>query len=114
MPSQENGVKRRRKELWTISGYLWLGEGPGALQFSSFFGERLVWFNLRKKHKKEHVWQCGPVGPLCNIANSLYCEAFSKGKFGSFLVAMDACFRDKLQEQGIEVPENIPRIIPED
>eukprot|EP00983_Pelagomonas_calceolata_P044659 1139400-Pelagomonas_calceolata.AAC.2 len=47
-----------------------------------------------------------------NTALSLYCEALSKGAHGSFLVAMDACCTGKLQEQGIEVPENISRDIP--
>eukprot|EP00983_Pelagomonas_calceolata_P071949 1151459-Pelagomonas_calceolata.AAC.2 len=46
-------------------------------------------------------------------ALKLCSEALSNGEQGSFLVAMDACCRKKLQEQGIEVPENISRIIPE-
>eukprot|EP00983_Pelagomonas_calceolata_P027966 876901-Pelagomonas_calceolata.AAC.1 len=48
-----------------------------------------------------------------NTALSLSCEALSKGEHGSFLVAMDACCRENLQEQGIEVPENISRDIPD-
>eukprot|EP00983_Pelagomonas_calceolata_P025348 795180-Pelagomonas_calceolata.AAC.3 len=44
-----------------------------------------------------------------NTALSLCCEAPRKGEYGSFLVAMDACWRGKLQEQGNEVPENIFR-----
>eukprot|EP00967_Tisochrysis_lutea_P137376 scaffold246435_cov17-Tisochrysis_lutea.AAC.1 len=43
----------------------------------------------------------------------LCCEALSKCGYGSFLAAMDACFRDELQEQGIEVLGNISRGIPD-
>eukprot|EP00983_Pelagomonas_calceolata_P001912 64195-Pelagomonas_calceolata.AAC.1 len=48
-----------------------------------------------------------------NTALSLCREALSKGAHGSFLVAMDACCREKLQEQGIKVTENISRDIPD-
>eukprot|EP00983_Pelagomonas_calceolata_P006269 207645-Pelagomonas_calceolata.AAC.1 len=50
-----------------------------------------------------------------NTALSLCCEALSKGADGSFLVGMDACYccRERLQEQGIEVPEIITRDIPD-
>eukprot|EP00983_Pelagomonas_calceolata_P013931 446167-Pelagomonas_calceolata.AAC.1 len=47
-----------------------------------------------------------------NTALSLFCKALSKGAHGSFPVAMEACCRKKLQEQGIEVPENVSRDIP--
>eukprot|EP00983_Pelagomonas_calceolata_P028903 906754-Pelagomonas_calceolata.AAC.1 len=57
------------------------------------------------------------INRLCllghNTALSLCCEALSKGAHDSFLVAMDACCREKLQEKGIEVPENISRDIPD-
>eukprot|EP00983_Pelagomonas_calceolata_P094951 1157942-Pelagomonas_calceolata.AAC.2 len=40
-------------------------------------------------------------------------KALSKGRYGSSLVGMDACRNERLLEQGIEVPENISRAIPD-
>eukprot|EP00983_Pelagomonas_calceolata_P034466 1079756-Pelagomonas_calceolata.AAC.1 len=37
----------------------------------------------------------------------------SKGRFGSSLIGMDACRHERLLEQGIEVPENNSRTIPD-
>eukprot|EP00983_Pelagomonas_calceolata_P006427 211232-Pelagomonas_calceolata.AAC.1 len=39
-------------------------------------------------------------------------KALSKGRFGSSLIGMDACRNERLLDQGIQVPENIPRAIP--
>eukprot|EP00983_Pelagomonas_calceolata_P032888 1030041-Pelagomonas_calceolata.AAC.1 len=35
------------------------------------------------------------------------------GRFGSFLIGVDACRKEKLLDQGIQVPENISRAIPD-
>eukprot|EP00983_Pelagomonas_calceolata_P009283 299810-Pelagomonas_calceolata.AAC.1 len=48
-----------------------------------------------------------------NTALSLCWKALSKGAHGSFLVAMDAYCREKLQEQGIGVFENVSKDIPD-
>eukprot|EP00983_Pelagomonas_calceolata_P032895 1030309-Pelagomonas_calceolata.AAC.1 len=46
-------------------------------------------------------------------ALSLCVEALSKGRFGSSLIGMDACRNKILLDQGIQVPENISRAIPD-
>eukprot|EP00983_Pelagomonas_calceolata_P067629 1149543-Pelagomonas_calceolata.AAC.4 len=40
-------------------------------------------------------------------------KALSKGRYGSSLIGMDACQNEKLLKQGIQVPENISRAIPD-
>eukprot|EP00983_Pelagomonas_calceolata_P123750 1161041-Pelagomonas_calceolata.AAC.1 len=46
-------------------------------------------------------------------ALSLCVKAFSKGRRGSSFVGMDGCSNKRLLDQGIEVPENITRDIPD-
>ena len=48
-----------------------------------------------------------------HTAVSLCGKAISKGRFGSSIIAMDACASDKLLEQDMEVPEDITRAIPD-
>mgnify|MGYP006296909187 CR=1 FL=1 len=48
-----------------------------------------------------------------NAALSLCVEALSKGRYGSSLISMDGCNHDRLLDQGIQVPENISRAIPD-
>eukprot|EP00983_Pelagomonas_calceolata_P004187 136490-Pelagomonas_calceolata.AAC.1 len=40
-------------------------------------------------------------------------KALSKGRYGSSLIGMDACTNERLFQQGIQVPENISRTIPD-
>eukprot|EP00983_Pelagomonas_calceolata_P029693 930131-Pelagomonas_calceolata.AAC.1 len=40
-------------------------------------------------------------------------KALSKGRYGSSLIGMDACRNERLFQQGIQVPENISRTIPD-
>eukprot|EP00983_Pelagomonas_calceolata_P015482 490832-Pelagomonas_calceolata.AAC.1 len=40
-------------------------------------------------------------------------KALSKGRYGSSLIGMDACRNERLLDQGIQVPENISRAIPD-
>eukprot|EP00983_Pelagomonas_calceolata_P118399 1160501-Pelagomonas_calceolata.AAC.14 len=40
-------------------------------------------------------------------------KALSKGRYGSSLIGMDACCKERLLEQGIEVPKNVFRTVPD-
>eukprot|EP00983_Pelagomonas_calceolata_P034237 1072506-Pelagomonas_calceolata.AAC.1 len=40
-------------------------------------------------------------------------KAVSNGRYGWSLIGMDACRKERLLEQGIEVPEKKPRTIPD-
>eukprot|EP00983_Pelagomonas_calceolata_P066457 1149052-Pelagomonas_calceolata.AAC.3 len=40
-------------------------------------------------------------------------KALSKGRYGSTHIGMNACRKEKHQEQDIEVPENVFRTLPE-
>eukprot|EP00983_Pelagomonas_calceolata_P024699 777881-Pelagomonas_calceolata.AAC.3 len=40
-------------------------------------------------------------------------KALRKGRYGSFLMCMDACQNERFLEQGIEVPEDISPAIPD-
>eukprot|EP00983_Pelagomonas_calceolata_P014727 467747-Pelagomonas_calceolata.AAC.1 len=43
----------------------------------------------------------------------IFCvKALSKGRFGSYLIGMDACRNERLLDQGAQVPGNISRAIP--
>eukprot|EP00983_Pelagomonas_calceolata_P035339 1105361-Pelagomonas_calceolata.AAC.1 len=44
-------------------------------------------------------------------AHSLCVKALSKGRYGSSLFGMDGCSKERLLDQGIQVPENISRAI---
>eukprot|EP00983_Pelagomonas_calceolata_P011174 360032-Pelagomonas_calceolata.AAC.1 len=46
-------------------------------------------------------------------ALSLCVKALSKGQFGSSLIGMDGCSKEGFLIQGIQVPENISRAIPD-
>eukprot|EP00983_Pelagomonas_calceolata_P033979 1064374-Pelagomonas_calceolata.AAC.1 len=46
-------------------------------------------------------------------ALSLCVKALSRGRFGSSLIGMDACRKERLLDQGIQVPEIISRAIPD-
>jgi hypothetical protein len=48
-----------------------------------------------------------------NAALSLCVKALSKGRYGSSLIGMDGCSNEKLLDQGLQVPENISRAIPD-
>ena len=48
-----------------------------------------------------------------HAALTLNIEALSKGCFGSSLISMDGCSHDRLLDQGIQVPENTSRAIPD-
>eukprot|EP00983_Pelagomonas_calceolata_P006118 203493-Pelagomonas_calceolata.AAC.1 len=40
-------------------------------------------------------------------------KPLSKGRYGSFLIGLDACQNGRLLKQGMKVPENISRAIPD-
>eukprot|EP00983_Pelagomonas_calceolata_P029676 929561-Pelagomonas_calceolata.AAC.1 len=46
-------------------------------------------------------------------ALSLSGKALSKGRYGSSLIGMDGCRIERLLDQGIQVPENISRALPD-
>eukprot|EP00983_Pelagomonas_calceolata_P057453 1145070-Pelagomonas_calceolata.AAC.1 len=46
-------------------------------------------------------------------ALSLCVKALSKGRYGTSLIGMDGCRNVRLLDQGIQVPENISRAIPD-
>eukprot|EP00983_Pelagomonas_calceolata_P098804 1158389-Pelagomonas_calceolata.AAC.7 len=46
-------------------------------------------------------------------ALSLCVKALSKGRCGSYLIGMDGCSNERLLDQGIHVPGNISRPIPD-
>eukprot|EP00983_Pelagomonas_calceolata_P021270 666519-Pelagomonas_calceolata.AAC.1 len=48
-----------------------------------------------------------------NEALRLCVKALSKGRYGSSLIGMDGCSDERLLDQGIHVPENISRAIPD-
>eukprot|EP00983_Pelagomonas_calceolata_P074737 1152675-Pelagomonas_calceolata.AAC.1 len=48
-----------------------------------------------------------------HVGLSLCVEVLSKGSFGSSLFGMDACRDERLLDQGIQVPENFSRAIPD-
>eukprot|EP00983_Pelagomonas_calceolata_P044418 1139288-Pelagomonas_calceolata.AAC.1 len=48
-----------------------------------------------------------------HVGLSFCVKALSKGRFGSSLIGMDACRNLRFLDQGIQVPENISRAIPD-
>eukprot|EP00983_Pelagomonas_calceolata_P019711 621850-Pelagomonas_calceolata.AAC.1 len=50
--------------------------------------------------------------PNCQLAHKEV-KALSRGRFGSSLTGMDACRNGRLLDQGIQVPENISRAVPD-
>eukprot|EP00983_Pelagomonas_calceolata_P012481 400435-Pelagomonas_calceolata.AAC.1 len=48
-----------------------------------------------------------------HVGLSVFVKALSKGRFVSSLIGMDACCNERLLDQGIQVPKNISRAIPD-
>eukprot|EP00983_Pelagomonas_calceolata_P016146 511004-Pelagomonas_calceolata.AAC.1 len=48
-----------------------------------------------------------------HVGLSFCVKALGKGRFGSSLFGMDACRNERLLDQGVQVPENISRAIPD-
>eukprot|EP00983_Pelagomonas_calceolata_P064355 1148087-Pelagomonas_calceolata.AAC.2 len=54
---------------------------------------------------------CTPIGTMVAFASVL--KPSAKGRYGSSLIGMDACRKERLLEQDIQVSENISRTFPD-